>query len=713
MWSKKKKLFLWIGIVLSALLLAVSAAAVFLIPYHNAKNSMDPQGMLTIQTRNDGKLRVEWPAGTNAQTYKLQVLETDGAMLYSCSTGGECFSDLPELPLDRELKIRVTSGHNYGKKTREGDAALEATLKLASPKIEELTWTADPNAGTVEVSFDMSQGQLCRVYMATGEGAPELTKELKEGAVTLSFGEGKDYAVPTHQEPLHFSFQLEKQSGRVSYRGDTLEGFTVTREDLLGSVLQTEHTDNGENSYTVTWNETKGDRYEVRLSDDGGKNWKTLATIPGDGERSYTTDHLEAYKDYSLWVVAVGGQTMPNSEFAAESVPIEIKTGAKLLYSTIWPLMDQPVYGDKEATQELGTAKAGSAWCVTGREGKYLKIRFQGVDGYIDSEYCMINLPEYIGDLCMYNITNSYYSIYLVHEFGIDHVSGTVITGYEDVKVGEGQYLVPLMFSTAQKLIKAGEAAKEQGYKLKIYDSYRPKNATDKIYALTGAILEKPVPTNTFSGKYVNDLDKLDWEYEPEEEIPEETTPTEAPTDAPTEETTQATEAAPAAEKKKKNDQPWIGIMEGLTYRILMTNDGQYSLGAFLAPGNSRHNFGVALDLTLVNSDGVELSMQSSMHDLSWYSATKRNNGNALTLYRIMTGAGFKDLYSEWWHFQDDELYTNHKYEPLKTGVTWQCWVLDETGWRYRLADGSFYTDCTQTIDGESFTFDKDGYVVE
>ena len=134
MWSKKKKLGLWLGIAAAALVFAAVGAYLifgYLIPYNNARNSMDPQGILTIHTQNDGKLRVEWPEGTNVQTYKLQVLETDGAMLYSCSTGGLCYSVLPELPLDRELVIRVTSSHNYGDRTREGDQVLEATLKLA------------------------------------------------------------------------------------------------------------------------------------------------------------------------------------------------------------------------------------------------------------------------------------------------------------------------------------------------------------------------------------------------------------------------------------------------------------------------------------------------------------------------------------------------------------------------------------------------------
>lgn len=716
MWSKKKTLALWLSIAAVLLvLLGVAAYYIFChwLPYTKAQNTMDPKGTITVLTETDGSLRVSWPAGTNVQTYKLQVLEQSGELLYSCSTGTVCSGVLPELPTDRELLLRVTSAHDYGKKTRPGDQALEARVQLLTPQISDLSWEADADNGRVQLSFDMSQGQLCRMYMATGENEPELVEELSEGEATLNFGEDGSYTIPEHDAPLHFTFCLEQKSARVRYVGNITEGFTVTREHLLGTVLNTKCEDNGENSYTLTWNETKGERYEVRLSTDG-QNWETLTTVPAGQQRSYTTKHLNAFKDYQLWVVAVGGQTLPDSEFAATSQPVTVTTGAKLMYTTIWPLMDQKVYADAAATQELGTATAGSAWCVLGMEGQYLKIRFDGQDGYIDSEYCMINLTEYIGELCQYNITNSYSSIYLVHEYGIAHVSGTVITGYEDVKVGSGEYLVPFLFPSAQKLMKAAQAAREQGYTLKIYDSFRPKNATDRIYALTGAILDDPVPVSTYSGKRVTDLDKLDWE--PEEEGGTEETPPENTTPEETDPTTETPVEQQEPEKKRfffTNEDPWPGLMKGLTYRILMTNDGEYSLGAFLAPGNSRHNYGVALDLTLVDADGNELPMQTSIHDLSWYSASKRNNGNAYKLCKIMMDAGFKDLYSEWWHYQDNEIYEKNKYEPLKTGISWACWVCDGTGWQYRLADGSFYTDCTEVIDGKTYTFDANGYTTQ
>lgn len=712
MWSKHKKALL-LSLAGAILLAAAGVFLVFnlLIPYLNAKNTMDPNGTLTVVTQDDGTLRLEWPAGENAQHYELQVLETSGEMLHSCSTT-ECASLLPQLPIDRELVVRITSSHDYGSNTREGEAALEATLTLTSPQIHNLSWEPNADLGTVDMAFDMSEGDLCRVYLAAGEGEPELAEEVQEGKLQLKFGQNEKYTVPSYDQPLHVTFQLERGAGNVTYQGCATEGFTLTREDLLGTVLNVKKTDNGENSYTFTWNETKGAYYDVRMSEDGGKTWETMAYIPTDRGRSYTTPNLKAYTDYSFMVVAVGGQTMPDSEFAAVSEIIELHTGAKLLYSTIWPLMDQKVYSDKEATQELGTVAAGSAWCVLGLEGQYLKIRYNGQDAYIDSEYCMINLPEYLGNLCLYNITNSYSSLYMVHEYGINKVSGTVITGYENVNISDGEYLAPLLFPTAQKLLKAGEAAKEQGYTLKIYDSYRPQIATGQIYQRTGAILDNPVPSYTYSGKTVKDLHLLDWDPYEEEEVPATEPAQESPTDPPAEETTPSTENTETASVNAG-----IALIDEktepkkLTYGILMTNNGEYSLGKFLAPGTSRHNFGVALDLTMVDSNGRELSMQTSMHDLSWYSAFKRNNANANTLYKIMSGAGLQNISSEWWHYQDNEIYAKNAYKPLKNGVSWECWVADRIGWRYRLADGSFYKNCTQTIDGQSYIFDEGGYL--
>ncbi|MBR4289901.1 MAG: D-alanyl-D-alanine carboxypeptidase family protein [Oscillospiraceae bacterium] len=664
MWSKlSRRKFL---LLLAALLALAALTAVLLIPYAKAKNTMDPGGRLTFLTLSDGTVQLQWPEGSNANGYEVQVREKNGAVLYS-TTVAECTALLPQLPSDRELEVGVTSLRKYDGGIRKGRENLSVTVTQPSPQIRGLHWQADDVYDTVDVSFDMSAGDLCRVYLSVDGAAPVLAEEVRDGSVQLRFGVDDVFAVPEYGQQIDITFQLERTTDSGFYQGAVTEGFTLTREDLLGRKLKVEHSYNGNNSYTFTWNESKGEYYDVRLSEDGGETWMTIAYIPVGGERSFTTRGLTAFTEHLVQVVAVGGQTMEGSDLAAESDLLPISTGERFLYSTIWPIMDRKVYAAPDGTGELGKIPAGSAWCVLGQEGRYLKICYNGQDAYVDGDYCMINLTEYLGNLCAYDITNSYRSIYLVHEYGIPDVSGTIITGYENVRIKEGEYLVPLLFPAAQKLMKAGLAAKAQGYTLKIYDSFRPQYATDSIYWKTYSVLGWPIPEHTYSGK-------------------------------------------PAVDTYGNVQEFASGSM---SYRRLMTNSGSWELSAFLAPGTSRHNFGVALDLTLVDENGKELSMQTSMHDLSWYSAQQLNNGNAMELYRIMTGAGFRSISSEWWHYQDNEIYDKHLYAPLKTGVSYACWVMDGNGWRYRLNDGSFYANCTQIIEEQSYTFDESGYLIQ
>lgn len=106
--------------------------------------------------------------------------------------------------------------------------------------------------------------------------------------------------------------------------------------------------------------------------------------------------------------------------------------------------------------------------------------------------------------------------------------------------------------------------------------------------------------------------------------------------------------------------------------------------------------------------------MQSSMHDLSWYSALSNNNENAELLRRYMTGAGFNGLSSEWWHFQDDESRIAYGINSfLWTGVSPEGWRADDGGWKYRRSDGSYYVSTTAAISGVSYTFDESGYAAE
>ncbi|MGN0437457.1 MAG: M15 family metallopeptidase [Lachnospiraceae bacterium] len=113
-------------------------------------------------------------------------------------------------------------------------------------------------------------------------------------------------------------------------------------------------------------------------------------------------------------------------------------------------------------------------------------------------------------------------------------------------------------------------------------------------------------------------------------------------------------------------------IRDGLN-GFLQTSEGQalknqyfggYGVGAFLAQGTSAHNYGVAIDMTLLDKEtGKEISMPSKIHTLdassaydSWKSGANEETSHGEYMRGRMVDCGFSTLDSEWWHFQVDSI---------------------------------------------------------
>jgi len=671
--EKRTRKFRWdilLAVTLAAVLLALIGTVVTLywLPYHRARSEMPRDGVLTIQEKSNGHLMLSWPEAEKRDFYHVEVLrrqqvEGEEAPQWKpvfstyVSRGTSC--PLPELPGDELLTIRVNSMMNYqhpGKnKIRPGDEPLEVQLRLAVPVVEDLRWTADPDADTLTLTFSMTQGDKGRLFLREA-GEDSIVRTLETGETVVSFGENGDFPVPEHGKEITFVLDSVREEGDYVFISRRTQEVTVTREDFLGRNLIVQMEETSDNIYTLTWNETKGEAYQVQMMTPEG--WQSICSVAQGETLSCTTGQLKAFRDYSFRVVATGGQVTGNGQFAAVSQPWQIRTDEALLYATIWPLMDLEVFDSPDRTNAIGTVKAGSTYCVTGVDGSSFAIRFAAGDtGYIDSNYCLIDLAEYLGELCAYDITNSYASKYKAHKYNIPYMTGTVITGYEDVLLEDGTYLVPLLYPVANRLMTAAKSARAEGYRLKIYDAYRPNQATVSLYSRVEKLQDEPVPGN------VKDPDN-------EEEL--------------------------------------------LTYAKVMTNSGQYPLNYFLAKGYSKHNLGVAIDLTIEDLEtGEEYSMQTPMHDLSHYSVIYRNNKHAQALNRIMKDAGFGGLVSEWWHFQDNEVREKQKLSPLWGGVSPEGWKLSADGWRWRNADGSYAVGRTLTLEEGEYSFDERGCLIE
>ena len=676
----------WIIIVLGLLLVAAGLVGIFgfLEPYQNARSVMPVQGEFILQQQEDGTLQLTWPEANRADYYCVEIFlpavdeESEPEMVYKdfFYEGNTCI--LPKLPSTMELTLSVNSVIEYKtlgeKRIRFGDVPLQVTTTFDIPVVYGLSSKADADAKTVTVDYSVREGDHCRLYLKGEDGTRQELRDITDNQIQLLFGDQGDLPVPKFGGQYEFEFDAYRVEPGFRIYGAVCASMTVVRDDLLGRNLNLQFKDEGYNVVSLTWDETKGEHYEVQKLSADGTQWETVYEVAGDGERSYTSPHLPIFSEFEYRVVAVGGQTLPDSEFAAISENIVFETEESPIFTTIWPVLELEAFRDTQKKDVVGKVKIGQPYCVLEEKDGMFAVRLNGEVCYIDSNYCMINLPEYLGDRCSYDITNSYASLYMVHEFEIPEVTDVITAGYENVELQNGEYLVPLLYRTAKKLAVAAKAALEQGYRIKIYDAYRPNKATLEIYDLTEKILKEELPEEPFTDV---DIDELD--------LPE---------------------------PKKEENEDGEEVEIPLTYEDVMTN-GTYGLTYFLAKGGSLHNLGIALDMTLENlATGKEVKMQTSMHDLSHYSVLAKNTSGANLLSSIMRAAGFNGLISEWWHFQDDEIRKELKLPTVWGGVHAACWMADDNGWRYRTKKGTYYVNCTANIDNVNYTFDANGYVI-
>ena len=639
----------WAGIIVVVCFLGLIVFwRFFMLPYLQAESEMPENAAITITAQEDGMMLLSWDEADCADRYLVQVLysdqgeEREAEILFSESCPDNV-CELPALPTGREVTLRINTEvicrQGWKESVRAGDTPAEYTFMPSIPTVGELNVEINTEEKTAALSWEYRNGDRYRLYKVS-DNEQSLIRTIEAGRTVITFGDGCDLEMPGHEDTYSFMLDVYRQSPGILFYGTPYENISVCREDFLGSELALDCADEGDNVFTLSWNETKGEKYEVQLLNDATAEWETLAELDPTDNRSYSTGHLSPFTEYTLRVVALGGQTLPESKFAALPAEVRLSPGASAIYATVWPLKELEVYKDVDQFEVAGSVEAASAFCVLDEIDGFFKIRYSDSEyGYINSNYCLINLPDYMGDLCSYDIANSYSAIYMVHEFEIPGVTDTVIKGYENIRMNSGDFLVPLLYPSARRLVSAAQAALADGYRLKIYDAYRPNQATRSVYDRTLSIIEEPIPEETFTGKPMFDL-------------------------------------------------PQAGEDEMITYRRLMTND-TYSLNNFLAAGASFHNMGIALDLTLVKLSGEELKMQTSMHDLSWYSDIYSNNANANLLAAYMKDAGFVGLVSEWWHFQDNETRDSLGLSTfMRLGVSPECWMADDDGWEYREADG-------------------------
>lgn len=783
----------------------------------------------------DETLHIEWPEVTEdfrcqisiydheQESYRLlDEVENNEYTLDQIKEGSPIRLKLQTVGLKETLfgKTREVKGEK-----RELDIV---PVSVNAPLIKE---TADIENQTVTLEWNTYDTEYYEIYILSENNNWNFHAKSKEGWFLIDFI--NNYTLPDRKNPLKVAVRACYPQNDGIFYSDFSETAVIERKELMPEFVDVHWEKTANSMYRIYWEESIGDLYEVQQWNYPDAVWEKIAVVEWDSPLVYEIGRIPSSRNSRYRVITYYEDTEEEKKLEiAEPGIVNFWSDLSPLYCTIWPIQDLEMYSDSVGSEVIHKIPAGTALCVLGEENEYFQIMYEDQTGYIRSDYCLINLPEYLGDLCKYHITNSYSSVFRVHEYDIPHMTDEIIPGYEHIKLENEEYIVPFLYPCSHKLRQAAENCIADGYTLVIYDAFRPNEATKAMFDTAFLTLDYPVPEIIIPDPE-NDVSETADDQNTQdvsvETVPEETsvsenslmmpdrydgmvpeaisnllkmTPEEWTLIGLTPETVAAvadcsaesvvylknmsydtltliragvfefenemllysqqmlssmqdTESEfPEDTLKEDSILPVIRIDTSLmgiyvdvkgagldllplkdfliwqnlpedqilafkrylensvqTFYHVMTDD-RYRLGSFLAEGTSTHNRGIALDLTIENTEsGEEMSMQTAIHDLSWYSALPYNNENADLLAGYMLDAGFHDLSSEWWHFQDDDTRNTLSLNAvLSEGLSIEGWKKNDIGWYYQLPDGTYYKDITVQINGTEYTFDKEGY---
>jgi D-alanyl-D-alanine dipeptidase len=118
---------------------------------------------------------------------------------------------------------------------------------------------------------------------------------------------------------------------------------------------------------------------------------------------------------------------------------------------------------------------AGAPFEILSESGDWFRAKAEGGTGWLLSKYCLVNLPDIVPSI-VYDATNTYDSV--IHSSGAA-LSGITGNGLypgkqENTRLGEKQFIMPVLYPMAKKVYRAQQDALRSGETLVIYEAYRP-----------------------------------------------------------------------------------------------------------------------------------------------------------------------------------------------------------------------------------------------
>lgn len=276
--------------------------------------------------------------------------------------------------------------------------------------------------------------------------------------------------------------------------------------------------------------------------------------------------------------------------------------------STGWSCIDQKIRRSKSAkAKSLGTLPDGKPFLILGAADGWFKIEYGGKTGYVDHDYCMINLPDvmpsisYVMDYANGNAPDQSVG------YKIPGVTGKRLYAKGKVKnkrLGRDEYMCPMLYSVAKKVRAAQKAANKDGYQLEIHDAYRPHSVSETL----SKGMSKLYKSNKTVRKWVD---------------------------------------------KDYKGNPW-----GKGWFVALSVS-KHNTGSALDVSLVKKKNGAEVDMPSKMGECSTKSIKYTPSSSKNYSKYMNKAGKALHEY--FTDAGMSPLASEWWHFQDNAAHARIK----------------------------------------------------
>ena len=272
---------------------------------------------------------------------------------------------------------------------------------------------------------------------------------------------------------------------------------------------------------------------------------------------------------------------------------------------------------------------AGAPFRVLQESGGWFRVQTEGAEGWVESRYCLINLPDVIPSI-VYDATNTYASIIRASGAALPGITGHGLYPgkQKNDRLGARQFIMPVLYPMAKKIYKAQRAALSNSETLVIYEAYRPYDVQMKVVraleklAAENETVRKGITTSPWS---------LSW----------------------------------FASTRLSNHQRGgaIDVSLAKVNATVQAVSGRY--GYTVVTESNRYKMPTAMHELSAAAAAFAVPV-SARSRTAWRKAepSRAMNAAALRLQRYCTDAGLTPLASEWWHFNDLETLENSGANP-------------------------------------------------